>query len=50
MFWDCEDLLCEFLPPETTISCNRYCKSIDKLHEAIEEKRPEINCGSEAVA
>jgi hypothetical protein len=40
VFWDCEDLLCEFLPPKTTINSNKYCKALEKLREAIKRKRP----------
>jgi hypothetical protein len=40
-FWDREGiLLCEFLPPKTTISSDKYCKTLEKLHEAIKRKRP----------
>jgi hypothetical protein len=36
VFWDCEGLLlCEFLPPETTISSDKCCGTLEKLHEAI---------------
>jgi hypothetical protein len=27
MFWDCEGLLCEFLPPKTTINSDKYCET-----------------------
>jgi hypothetical protein len=41
MFWDCEGfLLCEFLPPKTTINSNKYCETLETLHEAIKRKRP----------
>jgi hypothetical protein len=41
VFWDCEDLLlCEFLPPKTTINSDKCCESFKKLHEAIKQKRP----------
>jgi hypothetical protein len=35
--WDCEGLLlCEFLPPKTTINSDKYCKTLKKnLLEAI---------------
>jgi histone-lysine N-methyltransferase SETMAR len=40
MFWDCEGLLlCEFLPPKPTISSNKYCRTLEKLCDAIEQKR-----------
>jgi hypothetical protein len=40
VFWDCEGLLlCEFLPPKTTINNNRYCKILEKFHEAIKQMR-----------
>jgi hypothetical protein len=36
MFWDCESLLlCEFLPPKTTINSNKYCRTLEKLSKAI---------------
>jgi hypothetical protein len=41
VFWDCESLLlCEFLPTKTTINSDKYCKTLEKLHKAIERKRP----------
>jgi hypothetical protein len=41
VFWDCEGLLlCEFLPPKTTINSDKYCETLEKLHEAIKQKRP----------
>jgi hypothetical protein len=40
VFWDCEGLLlCEFLPPETTTSSEKYCKTLEKLCKAIKRKR-----------
>jgi hypothetical protein len=39
--WDCEGLLlCDFLPPETTINSEKYCGTLEKLHKAIKQKRP----------
>jgi hypothetical protein len=36
MLWNCEGLLlCEFLPPKTTINSDKYCETLEKLHEAI---------------
>jgi hypothetical protein len=36
VFWDYEGLLlCEFLPPKTMISRNKYCETLQKLCEAI---------------
>jgi hypothetical protein len=36
VFWDCEGLLLyEFLPPKTTINSDKYCKTFEKLSEAI---------------
>jgi hypothetical protein len=41
VFWACEGLLlCEFLPPKTTINSNKYCETLEKLCEAIKQKRP----------
>jgi hypothetical protein len=41
MFWDCEGLLlCEFLPPKTTINSDKYRETLEKLREAIKQKRP----------
>jgi histone-lysine N-methyltransferase SETMAR len=41
VLWDCEGLLlCEFLPPKTTINSNKYCETLEKLHESIKRKRP----------
>jgi hypothetical protein len=40
VLWDCEGLLlCEFLPPKTTINSSTYCKTLKKLHKAIKRKR-----------
>jgi hypothetical protein len=42
MFWDCEGLLlCEFLPPKTTINSDKYCEAgkifedQNALHKAV---------------
>jgi hypothetical protein len=35
MFWDCE-----FLPPKTSTNSNKYCETLEKLREAIKQKRP----------
>jgi hypothetical protein len=41
VFWDCEGLLmCEFLPPKTTINSDKYCETLKKFCEAIKRKRP----------
>jgi hypothetical protein len=41
VFWDCEGLLlCEFFPPKTTINGDKYYETLEKLHEAIKQKRP----------
>jgi hypothetical protein len=41
-FWDCEGLLlCEFLPPKTTNNSDKYCKTLEKLSKAINERDQE---------
>jgi hypothetical protein len=32
-------LLCEFLPPKTTINSDEYCRTLERLCEAIKWKR-----------
>jgi hypothetical protein len=29
VFCDCEDLLCEFLPPKTTINIDKHCETLE---------------------
>jgi hypothetical protein len=36
VFWDCEALL----PPRTTINSDKYCETLKKLCEAIEQESP----------
>jgi hypothetical protein len=41
LLWDCEDLLlCDFLPPKTTISSDKYSETLEKVRQAIKQKRP----------
>jgi hypothetical protein len=36
VFWNYEGLLlCEFLPPKTTINSDEYCRTLERLCEAI---------------
>jgi hypothetical protein len=39
VFWDCEDLLCGFLVPKTTINSDKYCETLEELCTAIKWKR-----------
>ena len=41
VFWDVNYvLLVDFLPPGETIHAVRYCKTLDRLREAVRRKRP----------
>jgi hypothetical protein len=40
VFWDCEDLQCEFPPTKTTINSDKYCETFEKSCEAFKRERP----------
>ena len=42
VFWDAKGiLLLDILEPGHTVNANRYCRTLDKLREAVRRKRPD---------